>query len=168
MLSTPDVPEPAVTGRPPRTGTPQGCAEARALNAYAPGQLATAYGFDRLYRAGVRGRGARVALLQASPVSVADLRRFTNCSGRGTPSLRTRFLDPGPYQSSGEPQLDAQIVTGMLPGLRRLDTYVAAGPGLDQFARLLAAPLSGARPDVVLRAFGACEPTWRAFPARRR
>src|SRR5579875_1790921 len=61
------------------TGTPAGCAAARATGAFTPNQYLAAYGYRPLRRAGLAGHGERVALIEIDGFRIADVRAFARC-----------------------------------------------------------------------------------------
>jgi subtilase family serine protease len=98
--------EPAAGGTPTRTGTPAfGCVPASFPTALAsdaglyPNQILTAYGIAPLQAAGLKGQGARLAIVGGAPTPAADVNAFRSCFGtQGTalkdPQRRLDQADP--------------------------------------------------------------------------
>ena len=73
---------------PKRSGTPSGCPEGLASGGFTPNQYVKAYGIDALHRAGLRGRGMRIALIETDGFRRSDIEVYTRCLGLPTPALR--------------------------------------------------------------------------------
>lgn len=164
----------------PRTGTPEGCAEGRdarpatgwlarlnpGTKGFTPDQIRTAHGIAPLHAAGIRGQGARVAVLEfAGGLVPGDLEGFAECFGLRAPPVRTVAIDgadPGAAATSRaarETALDVQALTAVAPGLERID-LVLAQEDTPLAAALAAAldPALGRPPDAVSISYGLCEP----------
>jgi len=105
-----------------------GCAGATTTasltGAFTPNQFATAYNFDLLYAANVRGEGQTVALFELDDYSDVNVATFQTCFGTNVPVSRVTNL-AAPTLSGGqvEVELDIDIVVSMAPQLGRLLVY---------------------------------------------
>ncbi|HST40873.1 MAG TPA: S53 family peptidase, partial [Conexibacter sp.] len=149
------------------SGTPRGCAAARAATSpfgrgFAPNQISTAYGVDRLHRRGLRGEGMRVALIEADGFLHRDLKTFAACFGLRLPPIRTavvdrrRALPPGP-----ETTLDLEVLIAQAPQLERIDVQQMHSASSDVAGDLLAAVSAALRerprPDALSLSLDVCE-----------
>jgi kumamolisin len=144
---------------PKRSGTPSGCPEGLASGGFTPNQYVKAYGIDALHRAGLRGRGMRIALIETDGFRRSDIEVYTRCFGLPTPAMRVfpvgvpRVLAPG-----DETTLDLEVLSGVAPRAR-YDVY-EGGDSQPQLALTFAAPLDAParrRPDVISASLGVCE-----------
>jgi len=166
--------QPADGGTPSRTGTPtDACAAADSVSPYgfpmglSPAQLRTANGIDRLWDAGFRGKGARIAILDFNIYLPSDIAGWRECFGlQGTPV--TDHLIGSPVfdaATSDETTLDIQTVVSLAPEAERIDWFgvePTAATVMGQFLQLFTAPLDaeltgGVAPDVLTASFGSCE-----------
>ncbi len=102
------------------TGGPQPCAAARSAapgqSAYTADQIASAYGFSDLYRAGDEGAGETVALYELEPFDPSDIAAYQSCYGTGASISKVNVdggAGSGPGQ--GEAALDIEQVIGLAP-----------------------------------------------------
>jgi kumamolisin len=127
---------------------------------FTPNQYLTAYGYDVLHRAGLRGQGQRVALVEIDGFKHSDLSAFASCFNLRLPPIAAygvataRPLPPGP-----EATLDLEMLDATAPRARSFEVFESAGDavGVD---RSFAAPLiePGAKPQVISASLGLCEP----------
>jgi kumamolisin len=170
-------------GTPTRTGTPApGCAPQSYPAAFAsgrglfPNQIATAYGIAPLQAAGLRGQGARLAIVGEAPTPASDVQAFRTCFGlTGTP---LKIHDAGSIKPILESSLDAMAVSTVAPSLSRFDLWVHPISEQDDdgdvegFLELLAQPLQATTggtplPDVISVSYGVCEPSVKPYTASR-
>jgi kumamolisin len=170
-------------GTPIRTGTPAlGCASgsfpAAALSSAGlfPGQILQAYGIAALQQAGLRGQGARVAIVGEAPTPAADLSTFRSCFGLpGTALAQHGATKLAPILESS---LDAQTIAMVAPALERFDLWVHPiaeqddDGDVDGFLALLAQPLQATAsgtplPDVISVSYGVCEAQVAPYTASR-
>jgi kumamolisin len=170
-------------GTPTRTGTPvPGCASTTFLpttlstSGLFPNQIVTAYGIASLQAAGLRGQGARVAIVGEAPTVSADVNTFRTCFGFAGTSLQS-------HGGSGvtpilESSLDAMTVAMVAPALDRFDLWVHPLSEQDDdgdvegFLNLLAQPLQATAngaplPHVISVSYGVCEASVSAYTASR-
>jgi kumamolisin len=162
--------------RPPhvRTGTPAGCPRGGAATfdyrsaggpvagpAFTPNQIEDAYGVTPLRRAGVDGRGVRVAIYGAGGFGKRELGAYARCFGFDPPTTHLVMVGrQSAGQTNAESALDLQMVSLMAPGIRSLDSYVI---GSSSFAVGFAAIIDprnapdGHAPNVVSVSQGDCE-----------
>jgi kumamolisin len=170
-------------GTPTRTGTIEpGCASTTFLPTTLgtaglfPNQILTAYGIAPLQAAGLRGQGARVAIVGEAPTPAADVNTFRNCFGFAGTALQI-------HGGSGiapilESSLDAMTVAMVAPALDRFDLWVHPlseeddDGDVEGFLNLLAQPLQATTngaplPHVISVSYGVCEATISAYSASR-
>jgi kumamolisin len=148
------------TGYLPRTGTAHGCSAALRGRGFTPNQYLTAYGFDPLHNAGLRGGGERLALIEIDGFRARDITTFDRCFGIHTPPVHTYTVGfRGALAPGGESTLDVELVTAAAPRVSSIDVYENRGDAA-AVLRAFTAPLitPGARPDVVSASLGICEP----------
>ena len=165
---------PADGGTPWRTGTPtDACPDAAALAdsggpvGISPAQLRRAYGVDRLWDQGFRGRGAHIAVVDYAAYEPTDLETFRGCFGlEGTP-VTDHVLGPlldDPTQRL-ETILDLQTVVSFAPDADRIDWFgvpTVAPTVLGNLIALIApafdlSNMDGLQPDAVTVSFAVCE-----------
>jgi subtilase family serine protease len=142
------------------TGGPQPCAKAvqtsTSVGGYTADQIASAYRFSALYQAGDLGAGQTVALLEAEPVTPADIATFQACYGTHTRVIPVKVNGGSNAQQSGEAALDIETVIGFAP---RSQLLVYLMPQLDttdvydSFSKVV----SQNRAQAVSASFGQCE-----------
>jgi subtilase family serine protease len=170
-------------GTPTRTGTPAfGCvpstfpAALASSNGLYPNQILTAYGIAPLQAAGLKGQGARVAILGEAPTPAADVNTFRSCFGAQGTALQIH--NAGSIKPILESSLDAMIVAMVAPALSHFDLWVhpispSADDGdIDGFLKLLAAPLQATTngtplPDAISVSYGVCESIVQPYTATR-
>src|SRR4051794_10757133 len=173
----------AAGGTPSRTGTPAfGCVPASFPAALAsssglyPNQILTAYGIAPLQAAGLKGQGARVAILGEAPTPAADVNTFRSCFGAQGTGLQIH--NAGSIKPILESSLDAMTVAMVAPALSHFDLWVhpispSADDGdIDGFLQLLAAPLQATTngtplPDAISVSYGVCESIVEPYTATR-
>lgn len=107
-------------GDRPLTGGPQPCGPARATailqNAHTADQIASAYGFSGLYRAGDRGAGVSVAIYELESNRPSDIATYQGCYGTHA-SVAYVPVDGGAGHGpgSGEAALDVENLIGLAP-----------------------------------------------------
>jgi subtilase family serine protease len=170
-------------GTPTRTGTPNlGCAPATfpaaALSTAGlfPNQTTTAYGIAALQSAGLRGQGARVAIVGEGPTPTADVNTFRSCFGYGGTSLKIHGSSKiAPILESS---LDAMTVAMVAPQLQRFDLWVHPiseeddDGDVEGFLELLAQPLQATTqgdplPHAISVSYGVCEASVEPYTASR-
>ena len=89
-------------------------------------QIASAYGFPALYRAGDQGAGQTVALYELEPNLTSDIAAYQACYGTGA-SVSYVPVDGGVGSGAGtgEAALDIENVIGLAP---RANVIVYQGP----------------------------------------
>jgi len=112
--------QPLVPGRRPVAGGPQPCSAARATasleNAHTADQIASAYGFPGLYRAGDLGAGVSVAIYELEPNHPSDIAAYQSCYGTHASIAYVRVDGgAGGGPGSGEAALDVENLIGMAP-----------------------------------------------------
>jgi kumamolisin len=161
-------------GTPWRTGTPtDACPDALAVTAaghsmgISPAQLRAAYGVDHLWDQGLRGRGARIAVVNYAPYLPSDLATWRSCFGlEGTP-ITDHVMGPlltDPSQRL-ETILDLQAVVSLAPEAERIDWFgvPSSAPTMVGSLTQLLAPAfdasltGGVAPDVINASFAVCE-----------
>ena len=160
-------------GTPTRTGTvgpsclattyPSALASSEGLF---PNQILAAYGIAPLQGSGLRGQGARVAIVGEAPTPSSDVTQFRNCFGAQGTSLKIH--NGSGIQPILESSLDAMVVSMVAPQLDRFDLWVdpidenSDDDNVLGFLKLVAAPLqatvNGAPlPHVISVSYGECE-----------
>jgi hypothetical protein len=102
------------------TAGPTPCSTARAVadgaGAHTADQIATAYGFDGLYRAGDLGAGQTVALYELEPNLKSDISAYQSCYGTSTSVTYAPVgAGAGTGAGQGEAALDIETVIGLAP-----------------------------------------------------
>jgi subtilase family serine protease len=131
-----------------------------------PNQILAAYGIAPLQGGGLRGQGARVAIVGEAPTPSSDVTQFRNCFGAQGTSLKIH--NGSGIQPILESSLDAMVVSMVAPQLDRFDLWVdpidenSDDANVLGFLKLVAAPLqatvNGAPlPNVVSVSYGECE-----------
>src|SRR3954463_1176280 len=130
-------------GSPTRTGTPAfGCvptmfpAALGSSSGLYPNQTLTAYGIAPLQAAGLKGQGAKVAILGEAPTPAADVNTFRSCFGAGGTGLKIH--NAGSIKPILESSLDAMTVAMVAPALSHFDLWVHPINTVDDFLALLA------------------------------
>ncbi len=158
---------PAASSEHPQvvTGGPQPCAAARSAaaqeSAYTADQIASAYEFSGLYRAGDLGKGATIAVYELEPDDPADIAAYQSCYGtHAAVSYIPVDGGAGSGSGSGEAALDIEQLIGLAPRARLL---VYQGPNTDLGSSgsgpydTYNAIVSQDRASVVSTSWGACE-----------
>ena len=116
-------------GTPTRTGTPAfGCVPTMFPSAMSsnsglyPNQILTAYGIAPLQAAGLKGQGARVAIIGEAPTPAADVNTFRSCFGAQGTALKIH--NAGSIKPILESSLDAMTVSMVAPALANFDLWV--------------------------------------------
>jgi subtilase family serine protease len=131
-----------------------------------PNQILAAYGIAPLQGGGLRGQGARVAIVGEAPTPSSDVTQFRNCFGAQGTSLKIH--NGSGIQPILESSLDAMVVSMVAPQLDRFDLWVdpidenSDDANVLGFLKLLAAPLQATvngtpLPHVVSVSYGECE-----------
>jgi subtilase family serine protease len=147
------------------TGGPQPCTAAAsaapAHSAHTADQLASAYGYSGLYRAGDEGQGETIALYELEPNDPADITAFQSCYGTHA-SVTYVPVDggAGTGPGSGEAALDIEAAIGLAPRAN-IVVYQAPNsnsnsPGAGPFDNF-AAIVSQDQAQVVSASWGQCE-----------
>jgi kumamolisin len=140
-------------------GTPQGCAAGLTTDGFAPNQYLDAYQFQPLHRAGLRGQGEEVALVEIDGFNDSDIDRFASCFDLRVPPIYAVPVGlPRLLSAGGEATLDLEVLDAAASQLKSIDVYEAA-PDAAHVLRALTAPLqsSGYKPDVISVSLGLCE-----------
>jgi subtilase family serine protease len=158
----------AADGSPATTGTPAGpqpCPQATEAGGenggYTDNQLATAYGFTDLYRAGDDGSGTTVAIYELQPNDPSDIAAFESCYGISTP-ISYVSVDGGAGHGAGsdEAAFDIENLIGFAPGVKVLvyqgPNAQTGAPGSGPFDTF-AAIVNQDRAQVVSVSWGNCE-----------
>jgi subtilase family serine protease len=144
---------------------PQPCSQATYAGGqnggYTDNQLATAYGFDGLYRAGDDGSGTTVAIYELQPDNPSDIAAFESCYGIST-QVSYVSVDGGAGHGAGsdEAAFDIENLIGFAPGAKVL---VYQGPNAQTGAPgsgpydTFAAIVNQDRAQVVSVSWGGCE-----------
>ena len=170
-------------GTPTRTGTPAfGCVPSTFPGALGsagglyPNQILTAYGIAPLQGAGLKGQGARVAIVGEAPTPASDVNTFRNCFGAQGTALKIH--NAGSIEPILESSLDAMTVSMVAPELSRFDLWVHPLSESDDdgdaegFLALLAQPLQATNngaplPHVISVSYGECESIVKPYTASR-
>lgn len=153
-------PDPGLgSGYFPATGTQTGCAAARATGGFTPNQYLSAYSYDGLHNAGIRGQGETVALIEVDGFKRSDIRAFARCFHLRVPPIDSIGVGIEPtLPPGGESTLDLELLDAAAPRLQAIDVYEgnAAAAGT---MRALTAPLQNPslKPQVVSASLGLCE-----------
>lgn len=160
-------------GTPTRTGTVgPSCLDTTDPAAVAssdglfPNQILTAYGIAQLQAGGLRGQGARLAIVGEAPTPSSDVTQFRNCFGAQGTSLKIH--NGSGIQPILESSLDAMVVSMVAPQLDRFDLWVdpidenSDDADVLGFLKLVAAPLQATvngtpLPHVISVSYGECE-----------
>jgi len=170
-------------GTPTRTGTPAfGCvpqtfpAALTSSSGLYPNQILTAYGIAPLQASGLKGQGARVAIVGEAPTPPSDVNTYRSCFGAQGTSLKIH--NAGSIQPILESSLDAMTVSTVAPQLSRFDLWVHPLAESDDdgdvegFLALLAQPLQATTngtplPHVISVSYGECESIVQPYTAAR-
>jgi subtilase family serine protease len=146
-------------------GAPQPCSQATYTGGqnggYTDNQLATAYGFNGLYRAGDDGSGTTVAIYELQPDNPSDIAAFESCYGISTP-ISYVSVDGGAGHGSGsdEAAFDIENLIGFAPGVKVLvyqgPNAQTGAPGAGPYDTF-AAIVNQDRAQVVSVSWGNCE-----------
>jgi hypothetical protein len=157
------TPDTAATGAP--SAGPQPCAtviaDAAPLHAYTDAQIASAYGFGGLYRAGDEGAGTTVAVYELEPDDPADIGAFQACYGTHA-QISYIHVDGGAGAGAGsdEAAFDIENLIGFAP---RVHVLVYQAPNADSDVPgsgpydLFSAIINQDRARVVTVSWGECE-----------
>jgi Pro-kumamolisin, activation domain/Putative Ig domain len=163
----------ATAQTPIATGGPQPCAAARSAASsemsHTADQIASAYGFPGLYRAGDQGAGTTVAVYELEPVDTSDVATYQSCYGIHT-SIHYVHVDGGvgTGTGSGEAALDIENLVGLAPAA---NVIVYQGPNANSNAPgsgpydTFSAIVNQDRAQVVSVSWGECEATLGAAAA---
>jgi kumamolisin len=170
-------------GTPTRTGTPAfGCvpstfpAALGSSGGLYPNQILQAHGVAALQAAGLKGQGARLAIVGEAPARSSDVSTFRSCFGTQGTGLKVHGA--GSIKPIIESSLDAMVASMVAPALARLDLWVHPISESDDdgdvegFLALLAQPLQATTggtplPDVISVSYGECEATVKPYTASR-
>lgn len=156
------------------TGGPQPCqaasSAAASQGAYTTDQIASAYSFSGLYRAGDEGQGQTIALYELEPYDPSDIGVYADCYGIH-PQIANVAVDGGAGSGpgSGEAALDIEQVIGLAPRARVLvyegPNSNADGPGSGPYD-VLSAIVTQDAARIVSTSWGQCEALQGAAAAR--
>jgi subtilase family serine protease len=148
------------SGYRPASGTPSGCSSGVRTGGFTPNQYLSAYGYESLHRAGLRGQGQRVALIEIDGFKRSDVTTFARCFNlRLPPIVAYGVATPRPLPPGPEATLDLEMLDAAAPRARSFDVFESAGNavGVDKaFAAPLVQP--GTKPQVISASLGLCEP----------
>ena len=126
--------------------------------AYIPSQLAKAYDYDGLHKAGLQGQGQTVGVFELDGYSQSDIQAYTQCFGGGNVPTQNVILDGfngQPGAGAIEVELDMEVILSMAPNLAKLIVYEAPNTTQgynDEFARIVKD-----RTPVISVSWGDCE-----------
>jgi subtilase family serine protease len=170
-------------GTPTRTGTPDlGCvpstfpSAATSSSGLYPNQILQAYGIAPLQASGLKGQGARLAIVGEAPTPSGDVSTFRSCFGAKGTSLKIH--NAGSIKPILESSLDAMVASMVAPKLDRFDLWVHPISESDDdgdaegFLALLAQPLQATTngaplPQVISVSYGECESIVKPYTASR-
>ena len=139
------------------TGGPQPCAAGRALSdSYTADELASGYGFSRLYGQNDLGAGETIGLLELEPYARSDVLGYESCYGisSSVTNIPVDGFDPT-ATALGEANGDIEDVIGIAPQASVLD-YQAPNT-VSALLDVLARMVSDDRADVLSTSWGICE-----------
>ncbi|HEY2654643.1 MAG TPA: S53 family peptidase, partial [Solirubrobacteraceae bacterium] len=148
------------------TNGPEPChaaiATAPGQSAHTADQIALAYGFGGLYRAGDQGSGQTIAVYELESDARSDITAYQSCYGTKVPISYVR-VDGGAGRGagSGEAALDIEQLIGLAPGARLIvyqgpnsnSDNPGSGP-YDTFTKIIGQD----RASVISNSWGECEP----------
>ncbi len=149
------------------TGGPQPCSTASSAAAsmpitYTADQIASAYGFSKLYEAGEEGAGVTVGVLELEGNFPSDIAAFQQCYGTNA-SVSYVSVDGGPPPPDAsnfdglETELDVEQVIGMAPRANVL-VYQAPNTEASNEYDVESAMVSQDLAQVISISWGLCEP----------
>jgi subtilase family serine protease len=149
-----------VSGYFPASGTQSGCPAGVATHSFTPNQYLTAYQFDPLHAANIKGQGERIALIEIDGFKHSDISAFAKCFGLPVPKINSfgvglkHLLKPG-----GESTLDLEVLDAAAPGLKAIDVYESSASEAAAL-KALTSPLQnpGFKPQIISASLGLCEP----------
>lgn len=154
---------PAATGctNPSDSGPPP-------MGGLEPRQIAAAYGIDKLWDAGFRGQGRRVALIEfRQRLDKESFRKFFDCWGPFAIPNEIVVGGGSPPIPGGEANFDLEVLLAVAPGVERVDLFETASDSTprEQLAVLLAAALDPANTGgklvhTISISFADCEVSW--------
>jgi kumamolisin len=147
------------------TGTPAGCAEGRhageiePLSGFTPNEYLDAYGHSTLHKAGFKGQGKDVAVIEIDGFKKSDIDTFAKCFGLPKPNVQVRPVGiPKPLAPGPETTLDLEVLTATAPKLEHI--YVYEGGSSEAGILLSVAAALGSKghhPDAISISLGGCE-----------
>jgi subtilase family serine protease len=138
-------------------------------SALTPAEVADRYGITPFHAAGFTGAGLDVVALELDASVDPDLlATWQQCLDLPSVPVDQNVVGGGVLPGPGdEPQADAQVLSGLLPGIESIHILVLPvglgfGPAFVQTLQALQAGTytGGHAPDVVSMSIGACESTW--------
>jgi subtilase family serine protease len=150
----------------PNTGTPTGCTEGKQagispapLKGYTPNEYLEAFGHSKLHKAGFKGQGKSVAVIEIDGFKKSDINTFAKCFGLPAPNLHVRTVGiPKPLEAGPETTLDLEVLTATAPKLENI--YVYEGQSSEagmMFSVAAALGSKGHHPDAISISLGNCE-----------
>jgi subtilase family serine protease len=90
----------------------------QASSAYTPSQIATAYDFTPLYKAGIDGTGQKVALLELDAPSTSDLTQFDQAYSLPSAKIKQYYVGGKKFKVNvgEEATLDVEWLHALAPG----------------------------------------------------
>lgn len=133
---------------PPRTGCTSPNYSGPEWGGLEPRQIAAAYGIDKLWDAGFRGQGRRVALIEPGQrLDTADFRAFSECWGPFEFPVEIVVRGGKPDFVGDEPNFDSGTLLMMAPELERIYMFESGTNAIGNLAPLLAAALDPSNTD---------------------
>jgi subtilase family serine protease len=83
---------------------------------YGPADVASIYDINPLYKAGITGKGVKVAIAACGTVNASDVTNYGSTYGLPTPKIHYITVDGTTTFEDGEAVLDAERVYGTAPG----------------------------------------------------
>jgi kumamolisin len=90
----------------------------QASSAYTPSQIATAYDFAPIYKAGINGTGQTVALIELDAPSTSDLTQFDQTYSLPSPKIKQYYVGRKKFKVNAgeEATLDVEWLHALAPG----------------------------------------------------
>jgi hypothetical protein len=126
---------------------------------FAPGDFATEYDINSVYKAGTNGAGQTIALLSASNIDLSLVAAYQTLFGLAAnlPQVVVDGADPGENSASTEAYLDLEVAGSVAPGATEI-LYTSAGTATTDGLSLAA--LRAVEDDVagvISTSYGECE-----------
>jgi hypothetical protein len=125
----------------------------------APGDFATQYDINPVYKAGITGAGQSIAVLSASNVDLSMVQAYQTLFGLSAnlPQVVVDGEDPGQNGAAAEAYLDLEIAGSVAPGAT-LMLYTSAGTALaDGLALAAYRAVEDNQAGIISSSYGECE-----------